>query len=246
MTDLIHVITPGDHYSPRTGSATSTVVHGLASAAADDASSTWAQFVVLDATTMRPRYDSAAAIEVAPAQAPPRGERLADVARGRLGLSRSAVARYYGPAVDAVVGRRPSVVLAHNAPVVPWLLRDSPHRVVLYAHNDLLRTFSRSESARMLGDVAAIVCVSESLADRTRRQLPQQLARRVHVVRNGVDGTAFSPGPAPERPRGDGRLRVLFAGRMVREKGADVLVRAAGLLGRDDLEFTVVGSVRCV
>ena len=242
MTDLIHVITPGDHYSPRTGSATSTVVHGLASAAADDASSTWAQFVVLDATTMRPRYDSAAAIEVAPAQAPPRGERLADVARGRIGLSRSAVARYYGPAVDAVVGRRPSVVLAHNAPVVPWLLRDSPHRVVLYAHNDLLRTFSRSESARMLGDVAAIVCVSESLADRTRRQLPQQLARRVHVVRNGVDGTAFSPGPAPERPSSDGRLRVLFAGRMVREKGADVLVRAAGLLGRDDLEFTVVGS----
>ena len=94
----------------------------------------------------------------------------------------------------------------------------------------------------MLGDVAAIVCVSESLADRTRRQLPEQLARRVHVVRNGVDGTVFSPGPAPERPSGDGRLRVMFAGRMVREKGADVVVRAAGLLGRDDLEFTVVGS----
>ena len=136
----------------------------------------------------------------------------------------------------------PSVVLAHNAPVVPWLLRDSPHRVVLYAHNDLLRTFSRSESARMLGDVAAIVCVSESLADRTRRQLPAKLARRVHVVRNGVDGTVFSPGPAPERPSGDGRLRVMFAGRMVREKGADVVVRAADLLKRDDLEFTVVGS----
>ena len=183
MTDLIHIITPGDHYSPRTGSATSTVVHGLASAAADDASSTWAQVVVLDATTMRPRYDSAAAIEVAPAPAPSRAERLADVARGRLGLPRNAAARYYGPAVDAVVGRPPSVVLAHNAPVVPWLLRDSSHRVVLYAHNDLLRTFSRSESERMLGDVAAIVCVSESLADRTRRQLPERLARRVHVVR---------------------------------------------------------------
>ena len=122
------------------------------------------------------------------------------MARGRLGLPRSAVARYYGPAVDAVMGRPPSVVLAHNAPVVPWLLRDSPHRVVLYAHNDLLRTFSRSESARMLGDVAAIVCVSESLADRTRRQLPEQLARRVHVVRNGVDARHVLARPGPDRP----------------------------------------------
>jgi len=29
---LVHVITPGDHYSPRTGSAIATVVHGQCSA----------------------------------------------------------------------------------------------------------------------------------------------------------------------------------------------------------------------
>lgn len=241
--DLIHVITPGDHYSPRTGSATSTVVHGLASAAAGEGSS-FRHLVALDASTMHPRYDSATAVEYEGVAAPRRAARLADVARGRLGLPRRAAAGWFTPAVDAIAGRPPSIVLAHNAPLVPWLLRDSPHRVVLYAHNELLRTYTRAEVARTLGGVAAIVCVSDSLADRFRQSLPAGLAGRLHVVRNGVDTETFTPIPA--RPvvasSPDAPLRILFVGRMIRDKGPDVLIRAAAMLGRDDLEFVLVGS----
>jgi glycosyltransferase involved in cell wall biosynthesis len=241
--DLIHVLTPGDHYSPRTGSATTTVVHGLAGAAAR-AGSPFRHFVALDASTMHPRYESAIAIEYTGVPAPDRFERLADIARGRLGRPRRAAARWFRPAVDALAERPPSMVLAHNAPVVPWLLRDSPHRVVLYAHNELLRTYTKAEAARTLGGVAAIVCVSDSLAERFRRSLPARLAERVHVVRNGVDTDTFAPdasrsaaAPSPEAP-----LRILFVGRMIRDKGPDVLVRAAARLARDDLEFVLVGS----
>lgn len=241
--DLIHVITPGDHYSPRTGSATSTVVHGLASAAAREGSS-FRHLVALDASTMHPRYDSATVIEYEGVAAPGRSERLADVARGRLGLPRRATADWFRPAVDAIAGRPPSIVLAHNAPVVPWLLRDSPHRVVLYAHNELLRTYTRGEVARTLGGAAAIVCVSDSLANRFRGPLPADLAARLHVVRNGADTETFTPDAARpvHAPSREAPLRVLFVGRMIRDKGPDVLVRAAALLGRDDLEFVLVGS----
>ena len=243
VPDLIHVITPGDHYSPRTGSATSTVVHGLAGAAARDGG-LFPQYVALDASTMRPRYETATAIEYDGVPGPTRGERLADVARGRLGLPRRAAARYFRPAAEAIAGRAPSIVLAHNAPILPWLLRDSPHRVVLYAHNDLLGTYTKAEAARVLGDVAAIVCVSDSLAGQLTSSLPDRLARRVHVVRNGVDTDVFTPAldASVARPSADAPLRVLFVGRMIREKGVDVLVRAAGLLGRDDVEFVLVGS----
>jgi len=76
-----------------------------------------------------------------------------------------------------------------------------------------------------------------------RSDLPKRLGERVHTVGNGVDAAQFRPAeteiraPSPERP-----LRVMFVGRMVREKGADVLVKAANSLARSDLEFVFVGS----
>ena len=244
LTDVLHAITPGDHFSPRTGSAIPTVVDGLATAAARDGSS-FRHFVVLDRTTMTPRYDSAAVIEYRGTRGPTRRERAMDLARGRVGLSRSAVARYYEPVAQAIRAREPAFVLAHNAPVLPWLLRDTEHRVVLYEHNDLLRTYSRRESARMLDSVAAIVCVSDSLAERTRATLPGQLAERVRVVRNGIDCERFTPVTNDEGAASathDARLRIVFVGRIIAEKGPDVLLRAAERLGRPDLEYLLVGS----
>lgn len=239
MNRVIHAITPGDHFSPRTGSAIPTVVHGLAGAAGRDAARPrYPQLVALGADTLRPRYPSAEAIEFVDVPAPTRNERVLDVALGRLGLPRRAAARYFRPLAAALTGEEPSIVLAHNAPILPWLLRKSPHRVILYAHNDILRTLTKGEAARMLGSVAAIVCVSESLAAQTRSHLPDSLLDRVHVVVNGVDCQQFSPGQSTPSER----VRVLFVGRMIEDKGADLLLRAAAELDRDDIEIEVVGS----
>jgi glycosyltransferase involved in cell wall biosynthesis len=54
-----------------------------------------------------------------------------------------------------------------------------------------------------------------------------------------VDTTRFAPRTDPARAE---RLRVVFVGRMIRDKGADVLVDAVARLDRDDIELTVVGS----
>lgn len=233
--NVIHAITPGDHFSPLTGSAIPTVVHGLSGAAAR-AGAPRAR-VVVDRSTWQPRYDSADVIEYTGVRGPDRKARYADALRGRIGMTRSAIADYYRPIADAVRAQPPSIVIAHNAPILMRLLRDTPHRVVLYAHNDLLRTYSRAEAGRMLRTAAAIVCVSESLAARTRDHLPEGLRGKVQVVGNGVDTAQFTPGAG----RQPGPTRIMFMGRVIPDKGADVLLQAVSQLDGADVAVEIVG-----
>ncbi len=240
MSQIIHAITPGDHFSPRTGSAIPTVVHGLAGASGrDDRLPRYTHQVLLGANTYLPRYDSAEALEFAEAPPPTIRERVTDAALARVGVPRRAASRYFRPQAAALSELEPSVVLAHNAPALPRLLAESQHRVVLYAHNDILRTMSLGEAERSLDGVAAIVCVSRFLAVQTRSRLPRTLAQRVHAVGNGVDCSQFTP---RNEGTGNERLRVLFVGRMIPQKGPDILLSAAATLERDDIEFVLVGS----
>ncbi|WP_435736844.1 glycosyltransferase family 4 protein [Cellulosimicrobium sp. PMB13] len=228
----VHVVTPGDHFSPRTGSAVPTVVHGLATAAPRRPAVLVARGTYLD------RYDSADVFEYSPARAPGRAWRYADAGLGRLGAPRLSTRR---PLRATLTGQRdwePSVVFAHNVPqLVP--LVDGRHVPVLYAHNDLFRSYGSAETRRTLGRAAALVCVSTFLADRLRAQIGGRLAARVVVVRNGVDVEHFRP---REHDRDDVELRVLFIGRVVPEKGVHVLVEALARLDRPDVRATVVGS----
>lgn len=238
MRSIVHAITPGDHYSPRTGSAIPTVVHGIASAST--AAGAPRHAVLLEESTFAPRYDSAELIEYSGTSFPSLPARAFDVVLGRLGLPRRAAATAFRPMADALSGCDPSFVLAHNAPALPRLISTQPHTAILYAHNDILRTLTHTEASRTLEQVAAIVCVSDAMAEITRSRLPISLAERVRVVENGVDTVTFHPGNEPRSGRP--RLRVMFLGRMIHDKGADVVVSAAALLNRDDLEFFFVGS----
>lgn len=231
-----HLITPGDHFSPGTGSAVPTVVHGLSGATPEDEPP---PSVLVAHGTYPDRYTSAEAIEY-PLRAARRRDRYADPALGRIGLGRPGARRVLTPAfaaLEASEGQDGSVVLAHNLPQAIRLTA-ARHVPVLYAHNQLLRTYSPRELRTALGAVAVIVCVSTSLAATTTDQLPPELRGRVAVVRNGVDAAAFAAGPRPERPG----LRVVYIGRTIWDKGPDVLVDAVARLARPDIELTVVGS----
>ena len=87
-------------------------------------------------------------------------------------------------------------------------------------------------------DAAVIVANSAGLRD-----LAQQSTKKpVEMVPNGVDLQRFCPTAAS---RQNGALRVLFAGRLVRQKGADYLIRAVEQLIRNaqaDIELVIVGD----
>lgn len=225
----VHLITPGDHYSPRTGSAVPTVVHGLAAAAART------PVVLVAAGTYPDRYPSAAAVEYS-MRAPRRRDRYVDAAAARAGLPRSGARASYRAALAPQGTLEPSVVLAHNAvQAIPEIDRGR-HAPVLYAHNELLRSYGGREVQRVLGPGAGTVAVSEHLAARLADRLPR--GSRVEVVRNGVDTDEFSP---PERwERGDS-VQVLFVGRTIPDKGVHVLLEALLRLGRGDVGLDVIG-----
>lgn len=228
---LVHLITPGDHFSPRTGSAIPTVVHGLSAAAPADGPRA---AVLVARGTMAERYPSADCLEYE-AASPRRVDRYLDLVAGRLGRRRPGVQRSFAAALAGQDDWPEAFVLAHNAPAAVPLVA-SRHHAVLYAHNQLLRTYGRREVTRVLAPAAAIVCVSDYLAEDTARLLPPALRDRVHVVRNGVDTSLFA-GPRTVSET----LRVTFVGRVIPDKGPHVLLEAARLLDRPDVEVTIVG-----
>ena len=229
-----HLITPGDHFSPRTGSAIPTVVHGLSGATAP---STPRPAVLVARGTYPDRYPSADAIEYTLRTYRPL-DRYVDPALGTAGFPRPGARRVLRPAFADQLAWAPAVVLAHNLPQAIPLVDPARHVPVLYAHNHLLRTYTPREASRVLGAAAAIVCVSSSLADMTAQQLPIALRDRVVVVPNGVDATAYQARPRLRRER----LQVAFVGRTIWEKGPDVLIDAVVRLARPDIELVVVGS----
>lgn len=235
----VHVLTPGDHYSPRTGSAVPTVVDGLVRGASPGSAPS---SVVVARGTYPDRYDGAHVIEYPQASA--RGwERYTDAAASRVRLPRHGARRAFAATVRDQGAWAPSYVFAHNAPQLVPLVDAERHMPVLYAHNQLLRTYGHRELARTLGPVHRIVCVSAFLADETTALLPPGLRDRVVVVHNGVDAPTTSSGaPSTGRPARGDALHVVFVGRTIPDKGVDVVVDAVRRLARSDVRLTVVGA----
>jgi starch synthase len=124
------------------------------------------------------------------------------------------------------------------------LLYDVPHIVTTHSLEPL-----RPWKAEQLGggyalsswcervaveSAAAVVAVSEGMRADVMAAYPAVSPERVRVIRNGIDTTEYAPDPGtdvidrfgidPARPT------VVFVGRITRQKGLPVLLRAAGAL----------------
>jgi alpha-maltose-1-phosphate synthase len=85
-----------------------------------------------------------------------------------------------------------------------------------------------------LGSAAAVVAVSNGMREDVLSVYPEIPPERVRVIRNGIDTVEYAPDAAisvllkhgidPSRPY------VIFVGRITRQKGVPVLLRAAALL----------------
>ncbi|WP_139185802.1 glycosyltransferase family 4 protein [Sanguibacter gelidistatuariae] len=233
LASHIHLITPGDHFSPRTGSAVPSVVHGLCGGAGPSVRSS----VLVARGTYPDHYPSAQIIEYDLVHGARYG-RYVDAARGQLGLPRSAAQRPVRAALSEQHTWVTSAVVAHNLPAAVAVVA-ARHQPVLYAHNNLLRSYSPWEAGRALGSVSAIIAVSNSLADQLLPHLPGRLQDRLKVVHNAADCETFYP---TTTLRTAGPLRVTVVGRTIRDKGADLVIEAVKLLGRTDVELRILGS----
>jgi len=124
-----------------------------------------------------------------------------------------------------------SVVWVHNRPdyasAIEGGVRAAGARLVVHLHNSLLTSFPHMTAGGLRGD--RFVFCSEYLEREARRIHPE--LGSTSVIYNGADAGRFFPEKHGNDWNGERRTpTVLFAGRLVPEKGAHIFVEAMWLL----------------
>lgn len=234
---IVHVPTPGDHFSPSTGSAPMTIIYNLSRV--HEARGGATTVVVGDGT--RHDYPVGRVLTTRFPPLPNRRRKAVDAGLGRLGLRRRFAQQTYRPALDVLPRDFSGDVILHNAPAALPMMRERlpQARISLYAHNELFATYGRREASRTLAGAHRVLCNSQFLADQLHSQLPHPMPS-ARVVLNGVDVDLFRPAESTA----PGPLVILLVARVVPEKGAHLLIEAASKIASPTRQFIVriVGS----
>lgn len=129
-----------------------------------------------------------------------------------------------------------------HAAALTSLAEEKGATLVLHMHNSI-PIYTSKRVIRELAKIK-IVCCSNFLKQETEHNFPEL---RVHrVLLNGADATLFSPREDALNALIAGQGRILFAGRLVKEKGVHVLIDAMRLLEDRGVNARamVVGSAR--
>ena len=235
----IHLPTPGDHYSPSTGSAIMSVVYELTRC---HEQAGFDSTILVSEGTYDNHYLVGRVQTTARHTKPGKTKKAIDFLLARMGLPRHFSAHYYAPSVEQIPANFKGTVFVHNGQqALQRIRRRAPKcRLYLYAHNDLLRTYSQREAERLLGHTDGVICVSDYIRRITASEAPA-MADKLHVVLNGVNTETFKP---PATPPANTEPVVMFVGRMIEEKGARILIEAAkhALLENIPFKLKIVGS----
>lgn len=239
LDEWIHIPTPGDHYSPKTGSAIITVAHEMTRwhAAAGGSSRVLVQAGTWDG------YSDGARMEIHFPQTgtPSRAAKAVDSSLGAILGRRFLSGRTYSAAAAKIGVNFTGVVFVHNEPsAVEIIARRCPNaKVCLWVQNELFRTYTNTQTRRVARFAYRIIACSEYIATRIRKQTGPLL--KLVTLLNGADTSLFvprmttSPDPIPQ---------ILFVGRMVPEKGVHLLLEAAKILQSRNVPFRlrIVGN----
>jgi glycosyltransferase involved in cell wall biosynthesis len=234
----IHVPYPGDHYSFATGSAVPTVIYELSRRHAAHGGRTQ---VIVGAGT-RHDYPVGECVEVRFPGSLRKKQKAIDAGLGLLGFPRWMESAVYRPASDAIPPTHTGPICVHNSAGALPLFK-AAHRnalVCLYAHNELFGTYSQPETRRLVASLDRVLCCSRYIANELEHRLGCA-SDKIRVVPNGVDIERFRPAPQP--PDSEVPI-ILFVGRMIPTKGADLLLQAARKIYSPKRRFKVrlVGS----
>jgi UDP-glucose:(glucosyl)LPS alpha-1,2-glucosyltransferase len=146
-------------------------------------------------------------------------------------------AAYRSALIRALRRFGPAIIEVHNQRVLPERLKHAlpGARIVSVLHSPV--EFDLAERTAWLSAVDAAVCVSDFIRTALVAGVPRHLAERARTIYNPLPAVPPAPDAARER-------MILFAGRIVPEKGPDAFVAAAAML-RDRLpgwRFLLIGS----
>jgi glycosyltransferase involved in cell wall biosynthesis len=232
LKEWVHIPTPGDHYSPATGSAVITVIAALAEA--QSKSGIGIPKVLVSNGTMNgyPPYPGAQILESSLRCSPTTAfQKLTDIVLGRLVGLRPFTHRLYEQLLASIERDFSGVLIVHNQPgaIVPLRRFFPKATLTLYLHNDSFTTYSHAETLKIIDAIDSVICCSKFLATTLTKKICTHRARKVKVVLNGIDPEQFKK-RLPRCEHDQFPLNVLFVGRMLPEKGPDLLLKAAAIL----------------
>lgn len=155
-------------------------------------------------------------------------------------LHQTIIQHIFRPLIERV--RSKDIVWIHNRPefaiALTPLIHRSGGRVILHLHNTHLS--EGPEKLMRQVRVDKLIFVSQFLLDQATRKFPSLDSSS--VLYNGADGRIFYP-PADDRASRETPI-VLFAGRLVEDKGVHVLLEAMKLLKEQNVQLRahIVGS----
>ena len=198
------VLPPREAFAPAASGAISLIVHRLATRA-----SRFAPTVVGSEIPLAPYPD----VPFRPVR--PR--------RWPLGFN----AAYAAGVLTALRELRPALVEVHNQPALALRIaaRPADTKVVLFLHNDpqgMRGGRTAPQRAALLARLAGIATVSDFLRTRLLDGVSTPPPGKVAVLPNAIDLASLPPPLPPERRA----RKILFAGRVVADKGADTFVAA--------------------
>lgn len=162
-----------------------------------------------------------------------------DIVRALARRDRLAVARCRQEARKVLADFAPEVIHAHDCGALLWALsgNGTPTLVTLQASLAMFDGGQLDPVARQLEQCSWVTGVSPDVA-REVLELAPSLTGRVSVVVNGVTVPTTPPMPYPTA------RRIVAAGRMVPQKGFDVLLRAFALIAVTDpgAELVIIGD----
>jgi glycosyltransferase involved in cell wall biosynthesis len=235
----VFIPTPGDHYSPCTGSANITRIYRLAE---QHTAAGGTVRIIVGRNTRADTYRAGEVIRVDFPASGGRYGRAMDVALGHLNLQRRFTTNVYAKAAETLDPNFRGTIFVYNEPCVGQVLRQRcpDATTVLYLGNQIWRMYSEQEAWLSLRCFDHVVCISQFLADDFHQKIPTPQPR-VHVIHNGAELDLFTP-------RGDADANVdpviLFVGRMQMIKGPHLLIEAAKHLAAAGKRFKLrlVGS----
>jgi glycosyltransferase involved in cell wall biosynthesis len=120
----------------------------------------------------------------------------------------------------------------------PWSWSISVHGPTEFSNLD------KADLAAKVRDASFVACISDFCRSQVMAVLSPTEWPKLHVVHMGVDLDRFPPRSDHRRAESAVRLRVLFVGRLVPEKGVPLLLDTAAILRERgvDIDLKIVGS----
>ena len=161
--EFIHIPTPGNHYSPRTGSAISTIIYEITR----QHEQTGGQTKVIVGAGTYSGYEVGDRVEVKYGSSLAEWQRVADIAGAKVGVGRQFSKMLYSHANAAIPRNFNGAIFVHNSPnALPMLRRDhSEAQICLWANNKLFRTHSKTEIKRIAESADTFICCSQFIAN---------------------------------------------------------------------------------